>query len=119
MEGINNTIKKIIKDYPLLFRAILLIKRNRLFKKTKIKKMDGDSLLISTNDYLAFNILNSNKDKVRDYVNDIITKMDPNIKINNVKIINNPEVIVQKKFKKNLELLYKIRQIKEKLYGYK
>ncbi|MCS7244214.1 MAG: hypothetical protein RMJ36_05730 [Candidatus Calescibacterium sp.] len=119
MEGINNAIKRIIKDYPLLFRAILLIKKNKLFKKTKIKKIEGDSLIISTNDYLTFNILNSNKNKVRDYVNDIITKMDPNIKINNVKIVNNPEIVVQKKYNKNLELLSKIRQVKEKLYGHK
>lgn len=119
MEGIKSTIKKIVKKYPAIFQAILLLKKNKLFSKVRIKKIEGDLIVLSTKDYLTFNTLNSNKEKVIEYINDIFSQVKLDTKIQRIKIMNNPEPISSTKTKTNQELITKIKQIKEKIYGHK
>ncbi|MCS7164807.1 MAG: hypothetical protein RMJ51_00780 [Candidatus Calescibacterium sp.] len=119
MEEIKSTIKKIVKKYPAIFQAILLLKKNKLFSKVRIKKTEGDLIVLSTKDYLTFNTLNSNKEKVIEYINDIFSQVKLDTKIQRIKIINNPEPISSTKTKTNQELINKIKQIKEKIYGHK
>mgnify|MGYP001772942448 CR=1 FL=1 len=119
MEGFKSTLKRIIKEYPPLFRAILTIKRNKLFKNATIKKITNDTIIISTTNYTTFSILNSNKEKVKEYINEILKTVDSNMCIKNVKIVNNPQITNKLNKRVNIELLEKIREVRERLYGYK
>lgn len=119
MEGFKSTLKRIIKEYPPLFRAILTIKRNKLFKYATIKKITNDTIIISTTNYTTFSILSSNKEKVKGYINEILKTIDPNMCIKNVKIVNNPQITSKTIKKVNEELLEKIREVRERLYGHK
>jgi len=119
MEGLKNIIKNISKNYPKLFQAILKIKKNKIFKKVSIKKLENNKIILSTNDYLSFQIISSNQKKVIEYLNNIFSKENLNIKIESLKILNDPLIENTPKKKINEILIKKIKEIREKLYEHK
>lgn len=118
MNSLSLTIKKILSNYPPLLKLILILKKNKLFKNTKIKKLDNKTIIISTDNYNTFSLLNTNKSQILNYINNILKQINYNLTIENIKIINTPPSIKTTTPKTNQELLKKIKEIKGKLYGY-
>lgn len=119
MELIEGTIKGIFENYPPIFKAILLLKKNKLLKNTRIKKITNKTLIINALDYTTFRVLTYNKEKILKYIKKTLKDCVCNVEIENIQILNSPEISYSKRTKKNIPLLEKIKQVREKLYGYK
>ncbi|MFN4219582.1 MAG: hypothetical protein ACK4GJ_01510 [bacterium] len=119
METIYNAVNQICRNYPPLFKAVFILKKNKLFKNTKIKKIANKTLILNTLDYNTFILLTHNKEKILKYIKKTLKDCNCNIEIENVKILNTPELNNQKKSRKDNPVLEKIKQIKEKIYGNK
>ena len=121
MENLNRTIKKMISNYHPLFKLILILKKNKLFRNTSIKKIANNTIIINAHDYHTYNYLLINIPKIKEYINQIIATKIPtlNLKIEKINIINTPYVKTIIKPKSNAILLEKIRDVKQKIYGHK
>ncbi|MEN3015518.1 MAG: hypothetical protein ABDH21_05645 [bacterium] len=117
LESFGQLIKKMLTTYPPLLKIILTLKKNKLLQNTRIKKIQNNTLIISANNYQTYQLLLLNREKLNKYINQVFRKNGANVTIRNVKIESTPQVETKPHRKINHELIKKIREIREKLYG--